>query len=133
MGDMTKNFNRTEFACRCCGKNNISPLVVEYCQRIREAVGRPLHIECGTRCQKHNAELTGSAANSAHLTGMAADIWANGMSNAQLGAIVKALYQARKLPALQYCYLIKGMTNTGVHFDVDTSKKTKRGGKIFAF
>ena len=133
MGDMTKNFNRSEFACRCCGKNNINPLVVEYCQRIRNAICRPLHVECGTRCAKHNAELPGSVPNSAHLTGMAADIRADGMSNAQLGAIIKALYQARKLPALQYCYLIKGKTNTSVHFDVDTTKKAKRGGKIFAF
>lgn len=133
MGDMTKNFNRSEFACRCCGKNNINPLVVEYCQRIRNAICRPLHVECGARCAKHNAELPGSVPNSAHLTGMAADIRADGMSNAQLGAIIKALYQARKLPALQYCYLIKGKTNTGVHFDVDTTKKAKRGGKIFAF
>lgn len=130
---MTKNFNRSEFACRCCGKNNINPLVVEYCQRIRNAICRPLHVECGARCAKHNAELPGSVPNSAHLTGMAADIRADGMSNAQLGAIIKALYQARKLPALQYCYLIKGKTNTGVHFDVDTTKKAKRGGKIFAF
>lgn len=133
MGDMTKNFNRSEFACRCCGKNNINPLVADYCQRIRDVIDRPLYIECGTRCAKHNAELPGSAPNSAHLTGMAADIRADGMSNAQLGAIIKALYRAGELPELQYCYLIKGKTNTGVHFDVDTTKKAKRGGKIFAF
>lgn len=54
-------------------------------------------------------------------------------STAQLGAIIKALYRAGELPELQYCYLIKGKTNTGVHLDVDTTKKRKRGGKIFAF
>ncbi|MEG1603973.1 MAG: D-Ala-D-Ala carboxypeptidase family metallohydrolase, partial [Cloacibacillus sp.] len=95
--------------------------------------GRPLYIECGTRCAKHNAELPGSVPNSAHITGMAADIRAEGMSNAQLGAIVKALYRAGKLPALQYCYLIKGNTNTSVHFDVDKSKAARRGGRVFAF
>lgn len=133
MGDMTKNFSRSEFACRCCGKNNINSLVVEYCQRIRDAIGQPIHIECGTRCAKHNAELSGSVPNSAHIIGLAADIYAVGMNNRQLGEVIKQLYLAEQLPALQYCYLIRGKTNTGVHFDIDASKKAKRGGKIFAF
>ncbi len=133
MGDMTKNFSRAEFACKCCKKNNISPLVVEYCQRIRDAIDRPLKIECGTRCAKHNAKLSGSVPNSAHIIGLAADIYAVGMINKQLGEVIKQLYLAGQLPALQYCYLIRGKTNTGVHIDVDASKKAKRGGKIFAF
>ena len=123
MGDMTKNFSRWEFECKCgCGKNNIDPTVVHYCQVIRDDLGVPVYVSSGCRCQKHNDAQPHSVKNSAHVSGLAADIQADGYTKAELGAEIKKLYKAGKLPKLQYCYLVLD-GNKSVHFDIDESKK----------
>jgi hypothetical protein len=137
MGDISKNFNKSDFTCDCgCGKNNISPVVVKYCQIIRDALNMPVYINCGTRCQKYNDSLPNSVKNSSHITGLAADIRAKypdgrDMANIDLGNVVKKLYKAGKLPQLCYCYIIKG-SDRAIHFDIDKSKAAKRH-HIFAF
>ncbi|MBQ9526259.1 MAG: DUF882 domain-containing protein [Fretibacterium sp.] len=74
MGDLTKNFSRSEFACKCgCGKNNLDRRVVEACQTIRDAMGQPISVNSGVRCEKNNA-AAGGAANSYHIQGLAADL-----------------------------------------------------------
>ena len=66
MGDMTKNFSRSEFACRDgCGLDRIDPDLVDELQASREAVGLPYAISSGCRCQKRNRE-EGGADDSAH-------------------------------------------------------------------
>lgn len=135
MGDLSKNFSRYEFECPCCGggKGEISLKLVKVLQAIRDDADRPVSIISGYRCTKHNSSpKVGGAAKSAHLGGYAADIYVKGMSNKKLGALIKDLYKRGKLPELQYCYLIKGKTNTGVHVDVDESKADIRW-RVFAF
>lgn len=129
MGNISKDFNRKEFACPCCGKDNIDMRLVETVQAIRDAVGAPVIVNSGVRCAKHN-KAVGGAPNSSHLSGYAADIYVRGWSNAKLGALIKQLHVAGKLPHLKYSYLIKGKTNTAVHVDVDQSKKRS---KVFEF
>ena len=73
MGDLSKNFSRSEFACPCCGKDDISQDLIDNLQLARDAIGLPFKINSGVRCVKHNAEVGGEP-NSAHLRGMAADI-----------------------------------------------------------
>lgn len=83
MGDMTKNFSRSEFACNgdnCCGHSSpISPELVQNIQFLRDKVstrlGRdtPLSINSGFRCKRHNARV-GGASESYHTYGIAADI-----------------------------------------------------------
>lgn len=78
MGDLTKNFSRSEFACPCCGKSDIDPHLVQLLQELRDEINAPVEIESGVRCQKHNIELATKGLNpapdSAHLYGKAADI-----------------------------------------------------------
>jgi uncharacterized protein YcbK (DUF882 family) len=74
MGDLTTNFDRSEFACHCgCGRDDIDLQLVAILQQMREAVGHRLDIESGVRCVQHNLK-EGGRPNSAHLRGKAADI-----------------------------------------------------------
>lgn len=74
MGNMTENFDRAEFACKCgCGFDNINPLLVTRLQYARRLFGKSIAITSGCRCKKHNAAVGGEQ-NSSHLKGLAADI-----------------------------------------------------------
>lgn len=128
MGNLTKNFSRKEFACPCCGKDSINMKLVETVQAIRDAVGAPVIVTSGVRCATRNKDV-GGVGNSSHLTGYAADIRTEGWSKAKLGALIKQLHGAGKLPYLKYCYLIKD-GNRAVHVDVDAGKKHSR---VFGF
>ena len=67
MGDLTKNFSRFEFACRCgCGLDNIYMPTVEALQKLRELIGEPTYVTCGCRCERHNKEV-GGVPDSQHL------------------------------------------------------------------
>ena len=130
MGDISKDFDRREFACQCgCGQNDVSPRLVKTVQAIRDAVGQPVKISSGCRCTRHNAAV-GGVGGSAHTTGEAADIIVAGWSNTRLGTTIKSLYSKGLLPELKYCYLINGNTHTAVHIGVDSDKKRKN---VFAF
>lgn len=73
MGDISKNFDRSEFECPCgCGFDTVDTELIEFCQSIRTQFGR-VTITSGCRCPEYNAEIGGSK-NSQHLYGRAADI-----------------------------------------------------------
>jgi len=74
MGDLTDNFNRSEFACKCgCGFDEIALDTVYICQNLRDHFGNPVTITSGCRCPEHNASV-GGAENSQHVAGTAADV-----------------------------------------------------------
>ena len=126
---LTEHFSRHEFECRCgCGLMNVKGRLLVTLEAIRKAVGLPVNIECGSRCEAHN-KAVGGESNSAHLTGEAADIWVNGLSNRELGLVIKNLHKKSILPYLRYCYLIKGTSNTRGHVGVD--EKPRSG--VFGF
>ena len=72
-------FNEKEFVCRCCGelppfaRENIEALVENVLDPARERFGKPIIVNSGYRCPKHNKEV-GGVANSQHLRGEAADV-----------------------------------------------------------
>jgi uncharacterized protein YcbK (DUF882 family) len=68
-----KYFQLKEFACPCCGENNIDRKFVELLDKIREQYGKPMVVLSGYRCKKHNEEV-GGVPESAHVDGVAADI-----------------------------------------------------------
>jgi zinc D-Ala-D-Ala carboxypeptidase len=68
-----KYFKLSEFACPCCGANNIDRKFVELLDKIREEYGKPMVVKSGYRCKKHNDEV-GGVPESAHVDGVAADI-----------------------------------------------------------
>lgn len=80
MGDITQNFSRYEFACKCgCGYDNVRTKLVESLQILRDYIWMstgtelPIVIRSGCRCAEHNRRSKGKK-SSAHLTGEAADI-----------------------------------------------------------
>ena len=65
-------FQKREFACPCCGKDDIDP---DFVLRLNEARGYarvPFIITSGVRCEKHNKEVGSTSRN--HIEGKAADI-----------------------------------------------------------
>lgn len=102
-----KYFEEREFACKCsqdsqarmsdCGSSggqlpssvraNIVALVNNVLDPAREQFDRPVAINSGYRCQKHNLEV-GGVANSQHLRGEAADIHC--ADNERLAKIIEA-------------------------------------------
>ncbi len=88
MGDMTKNFSRAEFECKCgCGADHISPMLVQMLQAVRDHFERPVKVVSGVRCKKHNTRVHG-ARNSQHLAGTAADVVIDGIHPRQVAQFV---------------------------------------------
>ncbi|GHV47925.1 hypothetical protein FACS1894204_11790 [Synergistales bacterium] len=115
MGDLSANFSRHEFACKCgCGFDAINPAVVEILQILRNVMRREIRVTSGCRCFSRNAAV-GGVRDSQHICGKAADI------TCDLGAeimfvILRLLYEAKRIPNLAYCQLYK--TENFVHIDV---------------
>ena len=74
-----KNFRINEFVCHCgCeipaeARQNIEALVANVLDPVREAYGKPIYVNSGYRCEKHN-KAVGGVPKSQHLVGQAADI-----------------------------------------------------------
>ena len=74
-----KNFKIQEFVCRCgCEmpaevRQNIEALVANVLDPVREAYGKPIYVNSGYRCEKHN-KAVGGVPKSQHMLGQAADI-----------------------------------------------------------
>ncbi len=95
MGDLSENFSRSEFACRCgCGVDDVNLGLVEALQKLRDLAGKPIRIVSGCRCEKHNRSVQG-AENSYHLYGMAADIRIEGMSVGQMFKLAEEIPKFR--------------------------------------
>lgn len=119
MANDSTNFKVTEFSCHCgCGYNLIDQRVIDMAQTIREALGAPVHVNSGCRCEKHNAKV-GGVKGSFHTKGKAADL------SCSKGALVlfdtvKKLHAEGKLPALDYCIRYK----TFIHIDCGGNRKS---------
>lgn len=75
MGDLTENFSRSEFACKCgrCGGGEMSKEFLGRLQQLREYYGKPMIITSGYRCEAYNTAVKGAKA-SWHVKGRAVDI-----------------------------------------------------------
>lgn len=77
-----KHFTEKEFRCKCCGqlppsvRENITSLVDNVLDPVRDQLGETIYVTSGYRCPKHNAEV-GGVPNSQHMRGEAADIHAS--------------------------------------------------------
>ena len=87
-----KWFSMNEFDCHCgcrmpdSARVNIAALVEEVLDPAREQFGRPVTVNSGYRCAKHNREVGGVSA-SQHLRGEAADICCS--DNERLAKIIE--------------------------------------------
>jgi uncharacterized protein YcbK (DUF882 family) len=71
MGDLSKNFSRSEFECPDCHKVRMSIRLIAALQDLRNLVRCPVHITSGFRCAEYNRKI-GGVANSRHKSGEAA-------------------------------------------------------------
>jgi uncharacterized protein YcbK (DUF882 family) len=88
MGDISENFNSSEFTCHCCGKshpNGVPQELLTILEDVRDHYDKPVHVNSGYRCPKHNKSV-GGAIGSQHLKGTAADIWVTDVSPDQVYA-----------------------------------------------
>lgn len=120
LGDLTKNFSRSEFKCKCgkCDANYVDIRLVKGVQEMRDNIGKPIIINCATRCPEHNKEV-GGVRDSQHIKGRAADIRVVGMSPAQLAK------EAEKVEVFRNGGI--GTYNTFVHVDVRGHKARWNG------
>ena len=76
MGDISQNFSRSEFACQCgCGFDTVDTQLIKLLEKIREHFKKPIQINSGCRCAKHNIAVGSTSSKSQHLFGRAADIF----------------------------------------------------------
>lgn len=79
MGDLSENFSRHEFACKCgCGHDTVDAELLDILEKIREHFGRRMDINSGCRCHMHNRAI-GGAPESWHIRGRAADVEVDGI------------------------------------------------------
>ena len=80
MGDLSRNFSKHEFRCRCgCERAEINPRLVEALQELRDLADRPVRITSGYRCPDHN-RAKGGKRRSQHLLGNAVDVVIDGLT-----------------------------------------------------
>lgn len=90
---LSKNFKSHEFACKgkgCCGTVKIDTELVDFLQKIRDHFGKPIIINSGYRCEKHN-KTVGGAASSLHTKGMAADIVVEGVKPVEVAKYAETI------------------------------------------
>ncbi len=92
---LTKNFSSKELRCKgtnCCGKScPMDTNFMKALQVLRTYIGISFKVTSGLRCNTHNSKVEGSAKNSAHCKGLAADIQVKGMTPREVYNIAKGL------------------------------------------
>lgn len=74
MGDVSRNFSRSEFRCPHCGRCDVlDGGLVAVLQKLRDHKGGPLTVVSGYRCCAYNANVHGIQF-SQHLYGRGADV-----------------------------------------------------------
>jgi len=120
MGDITRNFSKSEFECKCgCEmpdgvRENIQDLAEEL-QTLRDYIGSPISINSAYRCLKHNRRI-GSNNHSQHTKGKAADIRVNDFSPDEVVGVVEDMLKNPTLPSLSIGGI--GRYNTFTHLDI---------------
>ena len=106
---LSKNFDSSEFKCRCCGDVKINPALITLLQSIREKIGSSITIVSGYRCEQHNHHV-GGAKHSQHVLGNAADIKVAGMDAHKVHEYIASHFGIRAKGLGKY--------NTFTHIDV---------------
>ncbi len=64
-----KHISKKEITCKCgCGFSSLSQKTIDVFDAVRDRLKKPIHINSGCRCERHNMNI-GGAPNSAHLAG----------------------------------------------------------------
>ena len=105
-------FKPSEFRCNCgqCPERPINEVLLSRLNRLRAHYGRAIYISSGWRCADQNVRA-GGATNSAHTTGLAADLFCTSSHDRYL-MMFAALGLFNRI----------GLGTTFVHVDVDDTK-----------
>jgi uncharacterized protein YcbK (DUF882 family) len=117
---ISKNFNRYEFKCRCnkCNFATVDVELIKLLEKIRRNFnGKPITINSGSRCQKHNRDIGGHP-KSKHTQGIAADIVIKGVPPLEIYQYVDSIAPNK--------YGL-GCYKTFTHIDVQPQKKRWNG------
>lgn len=116
MGDLTKNFSKSEFDCNCgCEMpedilDNVE-VHAQNLQTIRDFLNEPIKINSAYRCPSYNSKI-GGASKSEHKNGNASDLSVNTRSPGELADIIEGLI---RIGAIEQGGL--GRYNTFTHYD----------------
>ena len=119
---LTENFNLSEFQCKCGCKmpedvySNIIKLANNL-QALRNHLEQPIKLTNAYRCQKHNDSIKGSAKNSQHVQGKAADIKVQSMMPIEVKNVIEFLISEGNM--LQGGI---GLYNSFLHVDIRKNK-----------
>ena len=69
----SKNFDKRELKCTCCGQYVIDDFALETLQKARDILGAPIIVNSAYRCVRYNDQINASK-NSYHLLGRAFDL-----------------------------------------------------------
>jgi len=116
MGNLTKNFSKSEFDCNsgCDMPEDVFENVEVHAQNlqtIRDFLNESIKINSGYRCPSYNSKV-GGASKSQHLTGNASDLVANNYTPSQLADVIEGLI---RIGAIEEGGL--GRYNTFTHYD----------------
>ncbi len=116
MGDVSKNFSRKEFVCKCgCGFNAVDVDLLAGLQALRDLAGRPISITSACRCESHNKRV-GGASKSQHKYAKAADIVIQGLTPGEMATL------AEKVDVFQKGAIITYNKDGFIHVDVRGKK-----------
>ena len=121
---LTKNFSKSEFDCKCgCEMPqklipNVQKLANQL-QVIRDRVNVPIKINSAYRCPEHNA-MVGGVKTSMHLHAKASDIVIKGYSNDDVADLIEELIASGDI--LQGGL---GRYNTFTHYDIRRGNKAR--------
>lgn len=90
---LTKHFKTTEFDCKgkgCCNTTIINAQLVTLLEKLRNHFNKPVYINSGYRCTKHN-KAVGGASNSQHTHGKAVDIVVKGVNVESVAAYAEKI------------------------------------------
>lgn len=113
MGDLTANFSKSEFACKCgqCGGlADMRPQFIQMLQEAREDAGTSFRITSGFRCPLHPETI--KRPTSSHTIGVAVDI---ATPNSQVRYGILAALIGRRFHRI-------GIGKTFIHVDDDPTK-----------
>ena len=95
MGDISKHFDRKEFACKDnCGFDTVDVELITVLEDLREHFDSPVRINSGSRCKKYNDRI-GGAKKSQHLVCRAADVTVDKISPIVVWEYLNFKYMAR--------------------------------------
>ena len=121
MGNLTNNFDITEFSCNdgTPVPNELLPNVkklAEQLQILRDELNEPIHINSAYRHKEYNKKIGGEK-NSQHLLAKAADITVKSKTPKQLAALIEKMINEGKLK-----FGGMGIYPGFVHVDIRTQK-----------